>query len=154
MAQTTHFGTEAALLARLSQGGLIACADDNGDGVVSESERVAAIEPAKAYATAEINAALRAAGFTTPITQDDASLDEWLQNVWIDLALHRLWTRRGVTCPETTLVAFEAARKNVEAIATRRKRVPTFVYPGDTYLPETRAIGRPTVANGCRTRRR
>jgi hypothetical protein len=152
LASTTDYCTSEAVIARLSQGGLLACADDDADGTINSTETANSITPAIAFATAQIEAALKSAGINVPVTQDSSDFDVLLENIAIDIVVHRLSTRRGHSPTPAVETAYADARKDLGDIAARRRRVPSFTYPGDGMIERRAAIGRPTVANPMRRR--
>jgi hypothetical protein len=146
MATTTEYCTDEAVIARLSQGGLLACADDDADGVASAAELAAALTESKRWTKGQIDSAMKAAGFTLPITQDTASLDPLLEGIAIDMNVFRMSTRRGHPPGPSIETAFADARKDLSDLAARKRRAPTLTYPGDGLIEHRAAYGRPAVA--------
>jgi hypothetical protein len=149
MATTRHFCLAADLTARLSPAGLVACADDDGDGAVSATDRAAAVDPCIQYATNLIETALLTAGINVPLYQADSALNPLLKDIAVDIALHRLMTRRGAGSGQSTIDAHDMAIKTLDKIAGRKFRVPGLTYPGEI-VERRSALGRPVAANPCK----
>jgi phage gp36-like protein len=85
--------------------------------------------------------------FTTPMSQDDASRNEWLKTRTVDLASHRVCGRCARSVPETIKEAAANAVALLEIIASGDMRVPNLVYPTDGYTLERHANAKPGVVN-------
>jgi phage gp36-like protein len=149
MPTTRVYCTAAALVSRLSEPGLVACADDDGDGIASATEKAAALTPSLAWAATQIDAALLTAGIDAPLVQDESNLNAMLEQIAIDLCMYRLATRRGQGASQSMIDAAEMARSDLKRIASGALRVPGIEYPGQS-IDTRAAIGRPVAANPCR----
>lgn len=134
--------TREDLANRLSSMGLITVADDDADGVVSESEQQASLDQAIAAAAAEIDAAL-APHVPIPLTE----ANEWLKHRAIDLAAEHLAERKGAAVPTSLRDAATRSRNWLESVRTGQLRVPRLAYPADEQSSQVRQLGLPRVVN-------
>ncbi len=147
MASTTLYCSRADLTDRLSDGGVDFVADDDGDGAVTEAEKVATLDRAIVAAGAVIDQALCPWINTLPVTQDDGSRNETLKLIAVDLASERLAARAGGTVPSAFTEAAVEAKERLERVRMGEERVCGLVYPTDGFETERRRLGSPKVAN-------
>lgn len=135
--------TNADVIARLSQAGILYMVDDDNDGILDAAEEVF-ITSAVSDASTEIDEAL-APWFDDPRA---CSGNAWLNVKCVDLACERVCGRKAQTPPSHVTEAARIAREKLDLVRRSRSapdglRVPGLVYPGDTDTVANWTYGKP-----------
>lgn len=151
MASTTYYCTDQDIIDRARKAGVLARADDDASGALSATE-LTYVTDSKVAACATIDGYLTPV-IPLPLTQDDGSLNQWLRDRAISLAVEHLCGRGGGGVPGSVTANADRARADLLLVSRKTTRVPSLTYPIDgTDETIRRAFGRPIAANPPVTR--
>lgn len=137
--------TNAQVMDRLSNTGLLFLVDDDDDDTYDSSESDH-VDDVIEESCAEIDSFL-SQKFDLPLSTSNASAD-WLRMASLNLVVERLFERKGGNIPSGIQIAAQRTRAYLERVREGTLRIPGMTYPEDEEsIQERREFGFPLVSN-------